>query len=100
MNVNKDLSVFFADEPPGQKTNAIRWLQKKVMKQALALDMEFATREEWERFCSGIRRDLPRAIGVPQLPPLRASFRRGCIRIGELVRCERISIPLWGHEGM
>lgn len=29
MNVDKDLHSFFAGEPPGERTNAIRWLQRK-----------------------------------------------------------------------
>ncbi|MFH1731012.1 MAG: hypothetical protein ABIF82_05085 [Planctomycetota bacterium] len=36
-NAEKDLGRFFADEPPGMKTNSIRWFQKQVMKRALTL---------------------------------------------------------------
>jgi len=48
MNVDKDRAVFFSGEPPGQRINAIRWLQKRVMTRALALPREFATRAQWE----------------------------------------------------
>ena len=39
-----------SDEPLGQKTNAIRWLQKQVMHKSAALQREFPTQQRWETF--------------------------------------------------
>ena len=41
--VDKNLAEYFADEPPGQKVNSFRWLQKKVMEKARALPRDFST---------------------------------------------------------
>src|SRR5262245_33928464 len=60
-----------ADELLGQKTNAIRWLQKRVLEKARALPHDFRTRAEWEAFRERMRKELPRVIGMPELPPLR-----------------------------
>ena len=73
MNVEKDLSSFLKDEPPGEKTNAIRWLQKKIMTKAVELPADFKTKEEWERFRSKIRRELPGVIGIPEFPKLKVT---------------------------
>jgi len=92
MNTNKDLRSFFADEPPGLKTNAVRWLQKKVMKAALELPREFSSRRQWEEFRDKMRRRLPEVIGIPQLPPMQPSLVRGRVRVGEDVVCERVDV--------
>ena len=92
MNAAKDLTSFFSKEPPGEKTNAIRWLQKKVMAEAVKLPRDFESKEEWEAFRSKMRRDLPAAIGIPTFPELQPSLVRARIRIGEDVVCERIDI--------
>jgi len=92
MNVGKDLPRFFSSEPPGQKTNAIRWLQKKVMRQALELPRDFGTREEWEAFRDKIRDQLPSVIGVPEFAPLQESFVRGRVKVGEDTLCERVDV--------
>lgn len=92
MNAEKNLKDFFADEPPGQKVNAVRWLQKKVMDAALPLKRDFETTEEWEEFRGEIRERLPRAIGVPRFPSLEESYVRGRIRVGERVTCERVDV--------
>ncbi len=92
MNVDKDLATFFSGEPPGEKTNAIRWLQKKVMERALALPRSFATREQWESFKDRMRRELPARIGIPSLPRLGPSVVRGRVRVGEEVECERLDV--------
>ena len=92
MSIQKDMALFFADEPPGQKTNAIRWLQKKVMKKALELPREFGSVEQWEKFRARIRKDLPAVIGVPQFPPLEESYKRAGLRVGDDVVCERVDV--------
>lgn len=92
MNASKDLSSFFSSEPPGEQTNAIRWLQKKVMAAARQIPMDFKTCEEWEAFRAKIRRDLPGLIGIPTFPPLQASRLRARIRVGEDAVCERVDI--------
>ena len=92
MNADKDLNVFFTGEPPGVKTNSIRWLQKKVMQQALKLPREFASRSAWEVFRQQMRRDLAAVIGLPQFPPLQASMLRGRIAVGADVVCERVDV--------
>jgi hypothetical protein len=92
MNVDKDLQAFFSGEPPGQRTNAIRWLQKKVMRRALALPRSFATLGEWESFKRTIRAELPRRIGIPSFPAPGVSVARGRVRVGEDVLCERVDI--------
>ena len=92
MNVDKDLKQFFADEPPGEKTNAIRWLQKQVMRAAVKLPRDFKTLLEWEAFKAQMRRDLPRVIGIPAFPPLRESTVRGRIVVGGNVICERVDV--------
>jgi dienelactone hydrolase len=92
MNAQKDLSRFFADEPPGEKTNAVRWLQKQVMRRSLELPRAFASLEAWERFRERLRNDLPRVIGVPQFPPMQKSVLRGRIRVGHDAICERVDV--------
>jgi len=92
MNVSKDLSQFFRDEPPGQKTNAVRWLQKRVMRQALQLPHDFPTRQAWEQWRHQMRRDLRATIGVPEFAPLHESYVRGRVRVGEDVVCERVDV--------
>jgi hypothetical protein len=92
MNVSKDLREFFRDEPPGQKTNAVRWLQKKIMRQALQLPHDFATRQAWETWRDAMRSELRATIGVPEFPPLQESFCRGRVRVGEDVVCERVDV--------
>ena len=92
MNAEKHLSSFFSGEPPGERTNAVRWLQKKVMEQALVLPHEFKDLAEWEAFRDRIRRELPRVIGIPELPPLQPSTTRAIIRVGEDTVCERVDV--------
>ena len=92
MNVGKDLKQFFSGEPPGQRTNAIRWLQKKVMRQALELPHEFDNSGSWEAFRDQMRLDLRATIGVPDFPPLRDSYVRGRVQVGEDVVCERVDV--------
>ena len=46
-------------EPLGQRTNAIRWLQKKVMETAEELPKDFESQAEWESYRDGIRAELP-----------------------------------------
>lgn len=92
MNVEKNLAQFFRGEPPGERTNALRWLQKKVMQKALQLPRDFRTREEWEAFRAKMRRELPGVIGVPEFPPLKESFVRARIAVGEDALCERVDV--------
>ncbi len=92
MNASKDLSAFFSSEPPGEQTNAIRWLQKKVMAAARQIPMDFETREEWEAFRARIRAELPGLIGIPTFPPLRPSRVRARIQVGREAVCERVDI--------
>ena len=92
MNADKDLRSFFADEPPGQKTNAGRWLQKKIMRRSLELPREFDSRPQWEAFRDTLRKDLPATIGLPEFPPLGDSCVRARIHVGEGCICERIDI--------
>lgn len=92
MNIGKDISRFYRGEPPGERTNSIRWLQKKVMKAALALPRHFGTLAEWETFRAKMRRELPEVLGVPQFPPLQESTLRARIRVGEDLLCERVDV--------
>jgi len=92
MNVDKDLERFFSGEPPGERTNAIRWLQKKVMAKALRLPRSFASLREWEAFKARIRTELPGRIGIPAFPPLGPSVPRGRVRVGEDALCERLDV--------
>ena len=69
-----DLTAF--DEPVGQTTNAIRWLQRQVLAASRRLPRQFATRADWEAFRATIRTDLPRVIGLPAFPPLGACVTR------------------------
>lgn len=92
MNVDKDLIRHYAEEPPGEKTNAIRWLQKKVMQRSLALPRRFASLREWEAFRTHLRQEVPRVIGIPQFPPLSESVVRARIRVGEDCLCERVDV--------
>lgn len=91
-NASKDLTKFFEGEPPGQRTNAIRWLQKKVMRQALGLPRQFPTREAWETYRDRVRTELPQVIGIPEFPPLQESYVRGRVRVGSDVVCERVDV--------
>lgn len=80
------------EEPLGQKTNAIRWLQKQVQRKSAALPREFSNREEWETFRARLREDLPRVIGIPEFPPLRESLVRARIDVGEDITLERVDV--------
>ena len=91
-NADKDLRSFFAAEPPGQKCNSIRWLQKKVMRQALKLPRDFATRQEWEAFRTKVRTELPKVIGVPQFAPSKESYVRARIALGADAIVERVDV--------
>src|SRR5690349_15471340 len=88
--------VFPADSaeatPHGQRTNAIRWLQKRVAERTRLLPHEFASLEEWEAFRSYLRAELPRVIGIPHFPPLQESLVRGRIQVGNCTLCERVDV--------
>ena len=92
MNAGKDLNKFFSDEPPGSRTNSVRWLQKKVMEKKRQLPHEFKTLADWEAFRAKMREELPRVIGIPQFPPLKESFVRGRVQLGDDVVLERVDI--------
>lgn len=94
MNAEKDLSSYFTGEPPGQRTNAVRWLQKQVMEKARALPRSFVTLAEWEAFKARLRRDLPRRIGIPSFAPFDPArcVVRARVRIGDDLACERVDI--------
>jgi dienelactone hydrolase len=92
MNAQKDLSRHFAGEPPGERTNAVRWLQKQVMRRSLELPRAFASVEAWEEYRESLRRELPRVIGIPLFPPLQKSALRGRIRVGHDALCERVDV--------
>jgi dienelactone hydrolase len=92
MNAGKESSPFFTGEPPGQRTNAIRWLQKMIMQKALELPRDFNTLQEWERFRARIRKELPSVIGIPAFPLLKGSFVRARVRVGDDVVCERVDV--------
>ena len=79
-------------EPLGQRTNAIRWLQKKVMQKAGELPTDFHSRTEWEAYRDRIRTELPVTIGIPELPPLRDSLVRAQIQVGSETVCERVDV--------
>lgn len=91
-NAAKDLNQYLRGEPPGERTNALRWLQKKVMAQSRSLPREFATREDWEAFRGRLRAELPGVIGIPQFAPLGESTLRARIRVGADVICERVDV--------
>ncbi len=92
MNASKDLASFFSAEPPGQRTNAIRWLQKKVMAQAVTLPRHFETKSEWEAFRNKICQELPNVIGIPTFPPLQPSYVRARLQLGADVLLERVDV--------
>ena len=92
MNAEKSLSSYLTGEPPGERTNAVRWLQKKVMERSLSLPRDFPTRESWEKFRASMVQDLPQVIGVPEFPAMRESFVRGRIRVGQNALCERVDV--------
>lgn len=94
MNANKDLTQFLAGEPPGERTNAVRWLQKKVMQRSRALPRDFASRGQWEQFRDQMRSTLPRVIGLPEFPPLGESVVRGRIQVGPDAVCERVDVAV------
>ena len=79
-------------EPLGQKTNSIRWLQKKVMRKARELPTDFHSLADWEQFRDRVRTVLPATIGIPELPPLRASLVRARIQVGPDTVCERVDV--------
>jgi dienelactone hydrolase len=92
MNAHKDLGTYLKGEPPGERSNAVRWLQKKVMEKSLQLPRDFESREQWETFRAAIRKRLPEVIGIPQFPSLQESELRGRIRVGDDVVCERVDV--------
>lgn len=92
MNVDNHELNSFDGEPLGQKTNAIRWLQKQIMEKAGRLPRDFRSRKEWEKFCAAVRKKLPEVIGIPSLPLLKKSRVRGLARIGNDVLCERVDV--------
>jgi len=92
MNAGKDIKQFFKDEPPGLKTNSIRWLQKRIMKKAMELPGDFKNLAEWEAFRKKIRKELPEIIGIPKFPSIKESFIRGRIKVSADVLCERVDV--------
>ena len=96
MNASKDLNSFFRNEPPGERTNSIRWLQKMVMAQSINLPRDFKSKEDWEVFKNKIRTELPGTIGIPSFPPLKPSYTRARIRIGPDVILERVDVYVDG----
>lgn len=92
INAQKDLADFYKGEPPGQKTNAIRWLQKQVMKKSLQLPRHFETCEDWEAYRARIRKELPGIIGIPEFPLMQESYVRGRVRVGQDAICERVDV--------
>ena len=88
------------DEPLGQKTNAIRWLQKQVMRKSAALPRDFSSKEEWETFRRRMRGDLPGVIGIPEFPPLEDSHVRACLDVGEDTVLERVDVYLLVTVGL
>ncbi len=79
-------------EPLGQRTNAIRWLQKKVMEKTGELPKDFESRTDWESYRDGLRAELPRTIGIPEFPPLRDSLVRAHFQVGSSAVCERVDV--------
>lgn len=94
MNAEKDLYQYFTGEPPGQRTNAIRWLQKQVMARARGLPRSFDTLEGWEAFKARMRLDLPRVIGLPAFAAYRKTGDavRARVRVGDDLACERVDV--------
>ena len=90
----KDLAAYYAADrtPPGLRTNAVQWLQRKVMAAARELPHRFDTVAAWEQFRDEVRRRLPAVIGRPEFPPLRESVTRGRVRVGNDVICERVDV--------
>src|SRR5579871_1524730 len=80
------------DEPPGQRNNALKWLQKRVMDRVRDMPRDFTTRTEWETFRAHLRQELPRMIGLPSFPPLEESAVRGCLQVGADAACERVDV--------
>ncbi len=79
-------------EPLGQKTNAIRWLQKKVMEKAGDLPKDFESLSEWEMFRDRMKDSLPRTIGIPEFPLLGESLVRARFQVGSETVCERVDV--------
>ena len=79
-------------EPLGQRTNSIRWLQKKVMEKAGELPKDFESRTDWESYRDGLRAELPGTIGIPKFPPLRDSLVRAHFQVGSSAVCERVDV--------
>ena len=90
----KDLAAYYAADqtPAGLRTNAVQWLQRKVMAAARELPRRFDTVAAWEQFRAELRRRLPAVIGRPEFPPLRESVTRARVRVGNDVICERVDI--------
>lgn len=83
-----------SSEPPGQRNNALRWMQKRVLERARQLPRDFHSLSGWEAFRAHLRAELPRVIGIPAFPPLEESHCRGRIRVGEDVTCERVDVTV------
>ena len=92
MNAHKNLNTYLKGEPPGERSNAVRWLQKKVMEKSLQLPRDFDSKAQWEAFRKSIRERLPGVIGIPRFPASEESQLRGRIRVGDDVVCERVDV--------
>jgi len=102
-NASRDRGAHYGGEAPGQRTNAVRWLQKKVCEKTRALPRDFASRDEWEAFRKKIRAELPRVIGLPAFPELKPGYLRGRFRVGDDVVCERVDVYIndwWPVSGL
>lgn len=80
------------EEPAGQRTSAVRWLQKQIQQKAARLPRNFLSLQDWEAYRAALRAGLPERIGLPVFPPLGESRVRARFAVGEDVICERVDV--------
>jgi len=87
-----ELIPWIEGEPLGQRTSAVRWLQKQVQNKSRRLPRQFDDLESWLAFRRHLRETLPKQIGIPTFPPIQAGAVRARLQVSGDILCERVDV--------
>lgn len=83
-----------APDLPGDRCNALRWLQHQVQARSRALPRSFPTLAAWETFRDRVRAELTQTIGLPSWPEPTGSSVRGRTAVGQGLVVERVDVAV------